>query len=446
MSGVATLFARPAQAIALSFASAIAVGTILLSLPLATAEGDRAPFVDALFTATSAICVTGLVVVDTGSYWSPFGQVVITLLIQAGGLGIMALATLIAIVFFRRMGLQSRMAAQAETKSVSATDLRRIIKRIVLFSILVETILAMLLTARFLTAYDMNVTEALPSGIFHAISAFNNAGFSLYSDNLIRFAADGWVLLSVAAAVIIGGLGFPVVFELRSNWRRPTRWSILTRVTVVMTLLLLVIGTVVFLASESDNARTWGGKSPGQQILSSFFTAVMPRTAGFNIIDVGAMESESLVLTDLLMFIGGGSAGTAGGVKITTLGILLFIVWAELRGRPDVEIGRKRVSTETQRQALTIVFLSLGIVTAGTILLILTTPFTFEQSVFEAISAFGTVGLSTGITSSLPDAAKYSLILLMFAGRIGPLTFASALAARSTTRVHRRPEERMSIG
>lgn len=446
MSAVATLFARPAQAIALSFAGAIAVGTGLLSLPLATAEGGQAPFVDALFTATSAVCVTGLVTVDTGTYWSAFGQVVIALLIQIGGLGIMTLATLIAIVFFRRMGLSARMAVQSETKAVSAADLRRIVKRIVLFSILIEFTLALLLIGRFLTSYGMSITEAIPSGIFHSISAFNNAGFSLYSDSLTRFAHDGWVLLSIAAAVIIGGLGFPVVFELRSQWRHPRKWSMLTRVTVVMTGLLLAVGTVAFLASESGNEQTWGSWNTGQQLLASFFTSVQPRTAGFNIVDVGSMEQESLALTDILMFIGGGSAGTAGGVKITTVGILLFVVWAELRGRPDVEIGRKRVNSELQRRALTIVFLSLGLVIAGTVILILTAPFTFEQSVFEAISAFGTVGLSTGITADLPDAAKYTLILLMFAGRVGPLTLASALAVRSTTRIHRRPEESMSIG
>jgi Trk-type K+ transport system membrane component len=262
----------------------------------------------------------------------------------------------------------------------------------------------------------------------------------------VRFSTDAWVLLPIAVAVIVGGLGFPVVLELVREWRNPRRWSALTRVTVTMTASLLVIGTVVLALVEAGNQATWGDRSDAQQALAAFFTAVMPRTAGFNAVDIAAMRPESLVLTDLLMFIGGGSAGTAGGIKVTTLGVLLFAVAAELRGRTDVVIGRRRVTAETVRQALSVTVLSAGLVAVSIMVMMAMTSLPFESIAFEVVSAFGTVGLSLGITSSLPDPAAYLLVLLMFVGRIGPLTFASALAARQKVRLHRRPEERIPIG
>jgi trk system potassium uptake protein TrkH len=438
--------ARPAQLIAGAFGTAIAVGTALLSLSAATQSGERAPLVDALFTSTSAVCVTGLVTVDTETYWSTFGKAVILGLIQVGGLGIMTVATLVAVVLFRRTSLATRMALQAETKAVSAEDLRRIVRRIVVFSLVSEAVLAAILTVRFLTRYDQSAGEAVWSGVFHAVSAFNNAGFSLYSNNLMDFLTDAWVLLPISAAVIVGGLGFPVVFELLRSWRQVDRWSALTRVTVAMTATLLALGTVAMLVAEADNPETWGDLPPGQQLVASFFSATMPRTAGFNAVDIADMRPETLVLTDFLMFIGGGSAGTAGGIKVTTVGLLLFAVVAELRGRTDVEIGRRRISSQSQRQALAVAVISAGTVAASILLLMALTPFRFEEVAFEVVSAFGTVGLSTGITYEMPTSGKILLTLLMFAGRIGPLTFALALAARYRSSLHRRPEEKMSIG
>ncbi len=438
--------ARPERVIAAAFAGAIAAGTLILWLPVSNARGEWTPLVDALFTATSAVCVTGLTTVDTGTYWSPLGQVVIAILIQVGGIGIMTLATLIAVALFRRMGIGARSVIQRETKSLSAADLRRIILNIVLFTLIAEAALSVALSLRFIVGYDYPWAQALTHGAFHAVSAFNNAGFSLYADNLIGFAQDPWILLPIAAAVIVGGLGFPVVFELWRGWRRPRAWSALTRITVVMTASLLALGMLGFLVSEQGNEATWGALPGGQQVLQAFFTGVMPRTAGFNIVDIGQMRPESWALTDVLMFIGGGSAGTAGGVKVTTVGIIIFVVIAEMRSRPDVEVGNRRISTAVQRQALAVIALGLALVAVGTIALLALTDWGFDQVLFESVSAFGTVGLSTGITSSLPDGAKIALVLLMFAGRIGPLTFAAALANRSTTRLHRRPEERMSIG
>jgi trk system potassium uptake protein len=436
----------PGRVIASAFAAAVAVGTLLLSLPAATPGPSRAGLLDALFTATSAVCVTGLVTVDTGTYWSGFGQAVILLLIQAGGLGIMTLASLVAVLLSRRLGLRARLVAQAETKALSATDVRRVVRTVVVFSLASEAVVATVLTARFAVAYPGTFGEAVYDGVFHAVSAFNNAGFSTNADSIVPYVDDAWISLTLSAAVILGGLGFPVVFELARSWRRPRTWSVLTRITVVVTAVLLVVGTVVMLATEGDNAGTLGPLGTWDTVVAAFVLAVMPRTAGFNNIDYAAMEPESLLFTDALMFIGGGSAGTAGGIKVTTFGLLAYVLWAEMRGDPDVDVGRRRVPATNQRQALAVTLLGIGLVAVGTFTLLAMTDFRLQQVLFETISAFATVGLSTGITADLPPAAQLVVVALMFVGRIGPLTLASGLALRERARRHRLPEERTIVG
>ncbi|MEV0395281.1 TrkH family potassium uptake protein [Polymorphospora rubra] len=430
----------------LAFAGAVAVGTGLLSLPVATRTGQRTDLVDALFTATSAVCVTGLVTLDTASHWSWFGQAVILLLIQAGGLGIMTLATLLTALLSRRLGLRARFLAQAETKSLDLHNLRRVIARIVLFSLAAEAVTATLLTVRLATAYDKPFGTALYEAVFHAISAFNNAGFSTHTDNLSRYVADPWICLPVVAAVILGGLGFPVVFELTRNWRHPTRWSVMTRITVTLTVTLLLAGTAIFLATEYTNPHTFGGLNAPASLLAAFFASAMTRTAGFNSVDIGAMRPESLFASDILMFIGGGSAGTAGGIKVTTFGVLAFVLWSEIRGEPHVNVGRRRIPSTNQRQALAITLLGIGAIVAATFTLVSTTVHSLDAALFEVISAFATVGLSTGITADLPTHAHLLLVALMFGGRIGPLTLASALALRERTRRFELPEERTIVG
>jgi potassium uptake TrkH family protein len=437
---------HPGRIIAGAFAAAVVVGTGLLSLPVAKNGEGGADFLTALFHATSAVCVTGLVTVDTGTYWSGFGQVVILLLIQVGGLGIMTLATLFALLLSRRLGLRARLIAQAETKTLSVADVRRVIGRVVVFSLATEAVVAVVLTARFATGYDHSLPSAAYFGVFHAVSAFNNAGFSLNVDNLIPYVSDPWISLTICAAVIVGGLGFPVVFELTRAWRRPSTWSVLTRITVVVTVALLVGGTVGMLVAEGGNADTLGPLSAGAKVLAAFTAAVMPRTAGFNNLDIAAYQPETLLLTDALMFIGGGSAGTAGGIKVTTFGLLAYVLWAEMRGDPDVEVGRRRVPGTNQRQALAIALLGIGLVAVATFLMEAMTDLGFDQVAFEVISAFATVGLSTGITADLPPAALVLLVLLMYVGRIGPLTLASGLALRERARRHQLPEERTIVG
>lgn len=439
-------FRHPGRVIAVAFATAVAVGTALLSLPMSTAGEDPAGFLDALFTATSAVCVTGLVTVDTGTYWSGFAQAVILLLIQAGGLGIMTLASLFALLLSRRLGLRARLVAQTETKSLSASDVRRVIGRVVVFSLICETVVATVLTVRFATAYDDPLPYAVYNGVFHAVSAFNNAGFSLNADSLMGYVTDPWISLTITLAVIVGGLGFPVVFELLRSWRRPRTWSVLTRITVIVTGALLAVGTIGMLAAEARNPDTLGPLGPGDTVVAAFVAAVMPRTAGFNNLDIAAMHPETLFLTDILMFIGGGSAGTAGGIKVTTFGLLAYVLWAEMRGDPDVEVGRRRVPATNQRQALAIALMSIGLIAVATFVMEALTDFSFEQVLFETVSAFSTVGLSTGITADLPPAAQVLVMVLMFVGRIGPLTLASGLALRERARRHQLPEERTIVG
>ncbi|MER7128390.1 TrkH family potassium uptake protein [Streptosporangium saharense] len=437
---------HPAQVVVTGFGGAVLVGTLLLTLPFATASGKSADWLTALFTATSAVCVTGLTVVDTVSHWSVFGEVVIAVLIQVGGLGIMTLATLFTIVVSGRLGLRARLFAQAETKALSMADVRRVVRDVVLFSLACESFAATVLTLRFTFGYGESFGHALYLGIFHAVSAFNNAGFALWPDNLMRFVADPWVCLTVAAAVIVGGLGFPVVFELLRPRRRPGRWSLLTRITLTVTAVLLVAGTVVLTVTEWSNPATLGPLSGPAKVLAGFFAAVMPRTAGFNSLDIAQMYPSSWLVTDSLMLIGGGSAGTAGGIKVTTFGVLAFVVWAELRGESRVNIGRRRLPESVQRQAVSLVVLGICLVAVSTYALLVLTPFSLDRVLFEVVSAFGTAGLSTGITADVTPTGHLLLVLLMFVGRLGPLTLGSALALKERTRRYEFPEERIIVG
>lgn len=440
------LFGHPSQVIVGGFGAAVVLGTAVLSLPIATESGQRSDVVDALFTATSAVCLTGLATVDTGGFWSPFGQAVILVLIQTGGLGIATLATLLTTRIVGGVGLRGRLVAQAETKSTALAELGQLLRKIVVFSLVGEALVAVVLTARFMITYDDPLPRAVYSGVFHAISAFNNAGFSLHGDSLVRYVGDPVVTVTVAVAVIVGGLGFPVLFELVRRWRQPRLWSVLTRITVGLTTALLIAGTLVFTVVEFHNARTFGALSGGEKWLAGFFHSAMTRSGGLNSVDVGAMRPESIFTTIVLMFIGGGSAGTAGGIKVTTVGLLAFVAWSEMRGEPRVNVGGRRIPESTQRQALAIALLGIGGVAVSTFLMLVLTSHPLDQALFEAVSAFSINGLSTGITADLPAAGALLLVLLMFLGRVGPLTVASALALRERTRRFELPEEGMIVG
>jgi potassium uptake TrkH family protein len=436
---------HPGQVVAVAFAGGIVVGTGLLMLPWATSSGRSTDPMDALFTATSAPCVTGLTTVDTATYWSTFGQVIIMCLIQVGGFGIMTLATLAALLLYRRLGLRNRLIVQTESRAIAPGDVRHVVARIAVFIVVTEVVIAAALAVQLWLRHGESIPQALYHGVFHSISAFNNAGFSTYPGNLVPFADDSVFLLTIAIAVIIGGTGFPVIFELARN-HRPSTWSVLTRITVIVTVALLVIGTLVIWTSEWTNPKTLGSYNFTEGGMLAFFTAVMPRTAGFNAVDMASLRPETLLITNVLMFIGGGSAGTAGGIKVTTFGVLLYVIWSQVRGLPHVNVGRRRLSGETQRRAMTLSLFSIGVVGVASFTLLSMTRFSFEAVLFETISAFATVGLSTGITPLLPVDAQMVVVLLMFVGRVGPLTVASALALRERQQRVELPEERMIVG
>ncbi|HZB86790.1 MAG TPA: potassium transporter TrkG [Gaiellaceae bacterium] len=437
---------HPAQLIVFAFAVGILVGALLLLAPFATAGPGRAPFTTALFTSTSALCVTGLVVVDTPTYWTHYGQVVILALIQVGGIGIMTLASLLALLVARRLGLRSRLVAQAETAAAGLQDVRRLVVGVVLLSLLFEALAAIVLTVRFWLSYDLAVGSALYRGIFHAISAFNNAGFTLWSDNLAQFVTDGWISVTIALAIVAGGLGFPVWLELRRRVRAPRSWTLHTKLTLAGTFFLIVFGFVAVLVFEWSNARTTGELGVGGKLLASFFQGVTPRTAGFNTLDYASLEPETLLVTDILMFVGAGSVSTGGGIKVTTFVLLFLMVWTEVRGDPNVTAFDRRVSGHAQRQALAVTFIALNAVVLATLALMAESGLGFQETLFEAISAFGTVGLSTGITADFGEVGRLTLVALMFLGRTGPYTLAVALALRERRRLYRFPEERPIIG
>jgi len=437
---------HPTRAVVTGFLIAITVGTGLLLLPISTAGPGGANFLQALFTATSSVCVTGLIVVDTPVFWSPFGQVVILLLIQVGGLGIMIFASLIGLALARRMSMRSRAAAASEAKSVGVGDVRRLIKGILAITLAIEATVTVILTLRLWLGYGHSLGEALWLGVFHSVSAFNNAGFALFSDSLMRFSADPFILISIALAIILGGLGFPVIMQLRKEFTKPLHWSMNTNIMVWATLVLVVAGTIYIAAIEWNNSATLGPMSVGEKLLAGFFQSVQTRTAGYNSIDVGAMDPASWLGMDLLMFIGAGPAGTAGGIKVTTFAVLFFILYTELRGGSAVNVFGKRLSRSVHRQAITTVLLAAGVVVAGVITIMLMTDFALDRVLFEVVSAFATVGLSTGITAALPAGAHVVLILLMFIGRLGPLTLGTALVLRQRPILYELPKERPAIG
>ncbi|XAS65718.1 TrkH family potassium uptake protein [Pseudarthrobacter sp. So.54] len=437
---------HPVRSVPLAFLAVILLGAGLLVLPLSRTAPEQEALLPALFTSVSAVCVTGLITVDTATYWTPFGQGVILGLIQVGGFGIMTLATLLALMVRKTIGLRGQLVAQSETSTLNFGDVRVVVFRVARIMVVFEAVTAAILTAHFWLAYDDNPATALWHGIFHAISAFNNAGFALYSDSLISYAGDPWIIIPLCAAVVAGGLGFPVLIALLKGGVRLKDWAVHLRLTVYGTVLLLVAGFALFAAFEGNREQTLGPMPVGGKLLATLAGAVFPRTAGFNSIDYAAASPETLMTTDILMFIGGGSAGTAGGIKITTFLVLGFAIWNEIRGRDQVTIAHRSISSSVQRQALSVALLGVASVIIGTLLLLMFTDHSLDKVLFELISAFATVGVSTGITYDLAPNAQWVLMVLMFTGRLGTITVASALALSTRPRLYRLPEERPIIG
>jgi len=446
---------NPAQLVVIAFVSLILLGTMLLWLPFAADGPGHIGLEDALFMSTSASTVTGLASTEIARF-SLFGELVILGLVQVGGFGIMTIGSVLALVASHRMGLRQRMLAQAEIGAVDMGDLRRLIGAIAKITLAVEGTLAVVLFLRFWQrGYEDGPVDAAYSGIFHAVTSFNNAGISLYPDNLTRFVADPVVVLSVSGAFIVGGLGFPILVEF---WRRarvrrldPTAnrhiaWSLHTKITLLATAALLMFGPLVVTAFEWTNPATLGPLDTFDKLLAGWFQGVTPRTAGFNTVDIGGMNEPTLLVITTLMFIGAGPASTSGGIKVTTFAILGFVLWSEVRGNADVNVFRRRLPANVIRQALAVALLAIGLVVGTSLLLMSIEDLPLTPSLFEAASAFGTVGLSTGVTGAIGATGHVILILVMLAGRVGPITFVTALALRERDRAYRYPEERPIIG
>lgn len=438
----------PALILVVGFAVLIVIGTIILSLPISSASEAWTPPLDALFTATSAVCVTGLVVVDTGTYWSPFGQVVILALIQIGGFGFMTGSTLFLFLLIgRRTGLRDRMLVQASTGVPDLGSVTTLVKRIALFTLICEGAGAAFLTAAFL-ARSHDIVESIWWGIFHGISAFNNAGFDLIGGfrSLTGFADDPFVLVPIGVLIVLGGLGFAIVGDVvgKRHWRM---LALETKVVLLSSLGLLTVGAMAIGILEWTNPATLGAMPEAQRPLNALFEAATLRTAGFSALDTGALTSASLFVVMALMFIGGASGSTAGGIKVNTFSMLLIAVVSTARGRPSAEAFGRRLPHILIFRALSVALLSIAAVFVVALALEVTAPAVpFVQALFEAVSAVGTVGASTGITRQLPDPAQLILVPAMFLGRLGPLTLVLALTARARPIAYRPAVESMRIG
>lgn len=441
-------FARrsPARLAIAVFVMIISVVTGLLMLPAATPGGaPPTRFVDALFTATSAVCVTGLTVVDTATFWSPFGQAVILAGIMIGGLGVMTLASILGLAVSRHVGLTQRMLMGAE-KGTNLGEVGGLLRAVILTSTAVGGILTLVLFPRFLL-HGEPVGHALWHALFAAGSIYNNAGFVIQEGGILQFAGDWWLGVSIFFGTALGALGFPAFFNIANNWRSPRRWSLHTKLTVTTYLVLTVGSAILIGAFEWNNPATMGALDIDERILTSLVSGVNTRSSGVATLDIGAMHEATWFLQDALMFVGGGSASTAGGIKVSTLAVLLLAIIAEARGDRDVEAFGKRIPFDTVRLSVAVAFIGATIVGLATLALLQLEPhLKLDQILFDVISAFGTCGLSTGITGGLSDASKYVLSLLMLTGRTGTMTVAAALAMRERQRVIRMPEERPIIG
>lgn len=441
----------PALSLLVLFAVLISVGTVLLMLPISTVSGESTRFIDALFTATSATCVTGLVVLDTGTYWSPFGLVVIAALIQLGGFGIMAGSTLLLFLFLRRRTtLRDRVLVQESLGGLQLGTVTTLVKRIAIFTIVCEVAGAIVLGISFTIGGEAGPpgdTLGVWWGIFHSISAFNNAGFDLTGGfrSLAPWTDDWVVLLTHGLLLILGGLGFAIVGDALSR-RRWGRLALETKLVLSITAVLLVGGTALIAMTEWSNPATLGALPAEQRILNALFESATLRTAGFTALDTGAFVDSTLFVVMALMFIGGASGSTAGGIKVNTLGVLLAAIGSTIRGEPSATAFGRRIQHAIVYRALAVALLAFIFVFLTALGLTLTTDATFVQTLFEAVSAFGTVGASTGITPDLTDPARLITAVAMFVGRLGPLTLVLALAARAHPVAFRPAVEQVRIG
>lgn len=439
------LHLTPPQIIALGFAVVIAIGTILLTSPSATVDGEGLSFVDALFTATSATAVTGLIVVDTGTYLTSFGQVVVLFMIQIGGLGFMTMSTLFALALGKKISLKERLLMQEALNQVTFAGIVKLTKYILIFTVIVESAAALILTTCWIG--DLGLRKSLYYGVFHAISAFNNAGFDLFSVSLVNYKGDILVNFVIISLFVGAGLGFTVWADVYTNginnWRK---FSLHTKLVLLTTTVLIIVGFFVVLILENSNSSTLGSLSIKDKLLTAMFQGVTTRTAGFNTIPIGNLRPSTLFFMIVFMFIGASPGSTGGGVKTTTFSSLIAGVIAIIRGRNEVVLFERRLPHELILKSLAVITISSLLVFFVTSILLITENAPFEAVLFEVTSAFATVGLSTGLTPNLSIIGKILITFTMFIGRVGPLTIAFAITQRQQKTTIRYPEEKIIVG
>ncbi|MGI6706777.1 MAG: TrkH family potassium uptake protein [Clostridia bacterium] len=446
---------QPTQILVIGFCIIIWIGTVLLNLPIASAKSESLGFLDALFTATSAVCVTGMTVVDTGTYFSLFGQIVIISLVQIGGLGFMTMATTVFLLLGKRITLRERLVIQEALNEDTLQGLVALTRNIMLTTFLIELIGAALLSVRFIPIYGF--AKGMYFALFHSISSFCNAGFDLFGGyrSLVPFANDPVIILTIGSLVVVGGLGFTVILDIYRH-RGFRRICLHSKIVLSVTAILIVVGFIFFYVVEFNNPKTIGSADLTQtgKVLSALFQSITPRTAGYNSIDQDAMTNASKFMTIIIMFIGASPASTGGGIKTTTASLIFLMMLAVVKGQDDMVIFKRRISHSIGMRALAIAVISLSLLVGVTMVVSLaeagkTGPmFSFVNIFYEVASAFGTVGLTTGITRDLTDISKVFLILTMFAGRLGPLTLTLAFARRHSRKkpVIRYPEDKLMIG
>ncbi|AHF08746.1 TrkH family potassium uptake protein [Dehalobacter restrictus] len=433
----------PPQILAIGFISVILVGTLLLSLSIATVNEKGLSLIDALFTATSAVCVTGLVVVDTGSVFSVFGQILILLLIQIGGLGFMTFATFFAILLGKKINLQDRIILQEAYNQSSVEGIVRLAKYIFTASFLIEGIGVIILTLRW--SFDLNFGKALYYAVFHTVSAFNNAGFDLFGNSLVRFQNDIVTNLTVMVLIVLGGIGFSVISDVYSQ--RGRKISLHSWVVIRTTGLLIAIGAILFFLLEFNNPDTLGNLGYQGKILSSLFQSVTSRTAGFNTIDISALQDTTILLMIVFMFIGASPGSTGGGIKTTTFVAIMLSIFSIFRNKSQVTVHGRSIPGEVVQKAVAIMTMAIMWIILVTGLLSITEKADLIALLFETVSAFGTVGLSMGITSNLTLFGKILIILTMFIGRVGLLTIAFSIGkGNNPGNQAKYPESKIMIG
>lgn len=439
----------PVRILALGFASVILIGAILLSLPIAAADGNPTPFIDSLFVSTSATCVTGLTTVDTGTHWSLFGQIVIILLIQIGGLGFMTFASFFVVMLGKKISLKERLVMQEAYNAFNIQGIVRLMLAILGITLTIEGIGGILLSTQFVR--DYGGAKGIYFGFWHSVSSFCNAGFDLIGGfkSITGYAENPVIILTIGGLIVLGGLGFAVISEV-IHVRNFGRLTLHSKIVLFVTTVLIFGGAMLFFIFEYSNPATMGHQSLMGKVLSSIFASITPRTAGYNSISTTDMTMAGKFLTVILMFIGASPGSTGGGIKTTTATLIFLTIMAVIRGRDEAEIFNKRINKALIYRAIAITFISFALVVIVTMVLTITQgeEFSFITYLYEATSAFGTVGLTLGLTPSLTTIGKVAVLLTMYAGRVGPLTLALAFAHRQhlSSAGIKYPEDKIMVG